>query len=70
MLMLNRLFLGNPGTGKTTVAEIYGKILTTLKFLSNGELMMKVGSDFVGDKVGEAQDASHFGSGRGQGAVD
>jgi replication-associated recombination protein RarA len=55
LLMLNRLFLGNPGTGKTTVAEIYGKILTTLKFLSNGELMMKVGSDFVGDKVGEAQ---------------
>jgi SpoVK/Ycf46/Vps4 family AAA+-type ATPase len=55
LLMLNRLFIGNPGTGKTTVAEIYGKILCTLKFLSSGELMLKVGSDFVGDKVGEAQ---------------
>jgi hypothetical protein len=55
LLMLNRRFIGNPGTGKTTVAEIYGKILCTLKFLSNGELMMKVGSDFVGDRVGESQ---------------
>jgi Cdc6-like AAA superfamily ATPase len=53
LMMLNQLFIGNPGTGKTTVAEIYGKILCTLKFLSSGELMLKVGSDFVGDKVGD-----------------
>ncbi|GMF43657.1 unnamed protein product [Phytophthora fragariaefolia] len=52
---LNRLFLGNPGTGKTTCAGYYGRILKMLHFLSNGEVVKKTAGDFVGSHVGESQ---------------
>jgi SpoVK/Ycf46/Vps4 family AAA+-type ATPase len=52
---LNRLFLGNPGTGKTSIAKIYGKILKELKYLTDGSVESKVASDFVGSEVGGSQ---------------
>ncbi|KAK6523012.1 hypothetical protein TWF281_002435 [Arthrobotrys megalospora] len=52
---LNRVFLGSPGTGKTSVAKIYGKILAQLGLLSGGEVVMKTPSDFLGRALGESE---------------
>ncbi|KAK0489357.1 P-loop containing nucleoside triphosphate hydrolase protein, partial [Armillaria novae-zelandiae] len=52
---LNRVFLGSPGTGKTTVAKLYGKILADLGLLSNGEVVAKNPADFVGSALGESE---------------
>ncbi len=52
---LNRLFVGNPGTGKTSFAKIYGRILKALNLLSDGNLVDKSASAFVGNVVGGSQ---------------
>ncbi|KAF2220946.1 AAA domain-containing protein [Elsinoe ampelina] len=52
---LNRLFLGSPGTGKTTVAKLYGKILAEIGLLSTSECLVKTPSDFVGAHLGESE---------------
>ncbi|KAM3560257.1 hypothetical protein ARSEF4850_003737 [Beauveria asiatica] len=52
---LNRVFLGNPGTGKTTIAKLYGEVLADLGLLSNGEVVVKNPSDFVGAVIGQSE---------------
>ncbi|KAF5573393.1 NFX1-type zinc finger-containing protein [Fusarium pseudoanthophilum] len=52
---LNKVFLGSPGTGKTTVAKLYGEILKDLGLLSNGELVVKNPADFVGAVIGGSE---------------
>ncbi|KAL7968450.1 P-loop containing nucleoside triphosphate hydrolase protein [Trichoderma sp. SZMC 28014] len=52
---LNRIFVGSPGTGKTTVAKLYGQILVDLGFLSNGEVVTKNPADFIGEAVGKSE---------------
>ena len=55
-ISLNRVFLGNPGTGKTTTAAIYGRILKGLGFLSDGSVELKAPPDFTGSAVGETSE--------------
>ncbi|UPL02680.1 hypothetical protein LCI18_013614 [Fusarium solani-melongenae] len=52
---LNKVFLGSPGTGKTTVAKLYAEILTDLELLSNGEVVVKNPADFVGAHIGHSE---------------
>lgn len=47
------LFLGNPGTGKTTVARILSNIYSALGILPNGQLIEVDRSGLVGSHVGE-----------------
>ncbi|KAG1725641.1 P-loop containing nucleoside triphosphate hydrolase protein [Suillus paluster] len=54
-MALNRVFLGSPGTGKTTIAKLYGQALADLGLLSNGEVVMKNPSDFVGQHLGHSE---------------
>ncbi|KAL2257139.1 hypothetical protein VTK26DRAFT_605 [Humicola hyalothermophila] len=52
---LNRVFIGPPGTGKTTVAKLYGKIIGELGLLSTKEVVYKTPADFIGQYIGDSE---------------
>jgi stage V sporulation protein K len=51
-VVMHMIFKGNPGTGKTTMARIIGKIFKEVGFLNKGEVIEAERSDLVGEYIG------------------
>ncbi len=50
---LHMVFLGNPGTGKTTVARIIAEVLYNLKYIKQNKLIEVSSKDLVAEYVGQ-----------------
>ncbi len=49
---MHMMFKGNPGTGKTTVARLLGKLFLNMNVLSKGHLIEAERADLVGEYIG------------------
>ncbi|WLD95244.1 stage V sporulation protein K [Alkalihalobacillus sp. AL-G] len=50
--VLHMMFKGNPGTGKTTVARMIGKLFHDMNVLSKGHIIEAERADLVGEYIG------------------
>lgn len=59
MPVLNMCFFGNPGTGKTTVAKLVGKILSSLRILGNQSTFIEASRETLVKKyIGHSEEVT------------
>ncbi|GLA36450.1 hypothetical protein AnigIFM63309_002554 [Aspergillus niger] len=61
--------MGPPGTGKSTVANPYGRILSDLKLLIRGDIICKTGPELIGEHVGETEEHIRYAIDEAEGNV-
>ncbi len=66
---LHMVFRGNPGTGKTSVARILGKIFQEIGILSKGHLLEAERADLVGEYIGHTAQKTKEMLKRAQGGI-
>ena len=68
-VVLHSIFKGNPGTGKTTVARILGRLFHDIGLLSKGHLVEAERADLVGEYIGHTAQKTREVLKRSQGGV-
>lgn len=66
---LHMMFKGNPGTGKTTVARLIGKLFHKMNVLSKGHLIEAERADLVGEYIGHTAQKTRDLIKRAQGGI-
>ncbi len=66
---LHALFLGSPGTGKTTVAKLMGALMRDAGVLSKGHVVVKERSSLINQYYGSAEQRTHDAIEEAQGGI-